>query len=403
MERPLPAGVLKMHSEGTVVNPTTTTAEAAASARRLNTPTFISNTFFGLDAERTLSSLYFPDTSQVVLYNQTGKYSDLSVMALAIGPNTLDTTHSTSEGTKNIETENVYMYPMDVQEEYWLKIMRTMKNFKDYDKFYLKSEGDTRIITGENCIATVTSDDFRTSRSIAVPHTHIMAFRNDSIEPHDNKPEVVPWLAEEQELTKLFAPTIVKRIQPALRDIPVLIQDADPKTYPDRTISETLELTPRDEAPFGYSFDLPMGIDSLKMWPIGTRVMASVMEAHHKAYTKVAKDIEQRLSKRLLEKGYAQFIPQPSYRLYMELVERDTDEHTNYKLGGDIVRVTVSPEFLSHAGIIEAASDAREGGLLLNRAPSNPQRIPVEVLEEAQQYAAQEFAKAGELQTVGNR
>ena len=65
------------------------------------------------------------------------------------------------------------------------------------------------------------------------------------------------------------------------------------------------------------------------------------------------------------------------------------------------MHVTISPEFLSHAGVMEAA------GIMLNRNEENPTRISNEIVKQAQQEAVDEIqmitlfeAKGGHYERV---
>lgn len=345
---PLPSGLLSIHSDGTGVISTlandTSTAQKVVNA--INTPLYQRETFYNPSHPNHLYSRTFPDKSMVVLYNQSAKYSEISALVIAHGPKTFD-----RGDNELVPVEYIYDYPETVQQSYWQALFGGMKSLQKNAPIE-----NMRFFIGENNISTYSTFDKRTSRSIGNPHAHIVGFIEEHIEPRSTKAsEQVQYLAEEQEFTKRLSTQITRRVHNKL-----------PKTLQDQLV-----ITPQDQPPFGYSFAIPYSVDEIVTNP---ETFTSLMTDHHKAYTTVAQQMEKVYAPKILAAGFKQFIPQPSYRLYLEEVDGQ-------------LYAAISPEYISHAGIIEARSYSRSP-LILDRNASYPKRFSDELIQCVQKDAA---------------
>lgn len=184
----------------------------------------------------------------------------------------------------------------------------------------------------ENCISTISTEEHRTSRSIALPHAQVFITDTEKLQPI---PEDMQGFRENLQLEQALwqKPRIINRF---LGKLQTEVQEelGRPLKEPEM---QTFQ-------PFGYSFSPSQSND--------IKEITEVMQAHHAAYTKAMGQYEGDFQ-RIQEKYGRAVIPQPSYRLY------------SYLENG-IFTVTVSPEVFSHSGVLEAA------GILPIRSIENP-------------------------------
>lgn len=342
---PLPSGILSVHSDGTGVISTVSYDNTYAKriVREINTHHYQQETFYSPQHPDHLYSHEFPDNSMVVLYNQSAKYSEISALVIAKGPETFS-----QKDNELVPVEYIYNFPKEVQQTYWQFLLGGMRSFQ---KSTQHIDG-MRIFIGENNISTYSSADNRTSRSIGNPHAHIVGFIKDHVEQKNVKTsEIVQYLKDEQKFTRKLSTHIARRVENRL------VKQRIPQ----------LHFTPQEQPPYGYSFSIPYSIDDIITNP---QAFSELMIAHHEAYTAISQQMEKVFAPKVFTAGYKQFIPQPSYRLYLEEMDKQ-------------LYAAISPEYLSHAGIIEAASYS----LILDRDPSNPKRIPDNIIRSVQQNA----------------
>jgi hypothetical protein len=335
MERPLPPGTLQMYAIGAVNSdvPREQTAERTA---RLNKSSFLEATFFDPNHASNLLNASSPDGSSLSLYDQSGKYGDFGLMVIAKGPRSFD--------EEDAITEVIYDYPSETQDAYWQFVLGSMTALRDNSPV----EG-MRVIASENCIREY-SGNHRTSRTIALPHIHVTGIVESNIQPETVfVPSLHEPLSREQRLTQKFGKHVADKVQRRLPD----------------EIQEQIQLSSRDVPPYGYSFVVGGSIEEMAKNPA---LFARIMQTHHQAYASVARPLEKLLRKKLPKNEGTTLIPSPSYRLYLE----DSNNR---------MHVTISPEFLSHAGSMEAA------GVLLDRRPTYPKRYNEEVGDKLQRLA----------------
>lgn len=340
-EQGLTPGTLHVKSKGTDLALTTNPlSEVHAVVKGTNTPEELVDRFYRPDHPDTVARREFDQGGNLRLHRPTGPYADLDIMVVAHAPHSLEIT---SDGL--VAVENIYRYPQEIQEAYWQYMLGTMLGFIN------KAPSNTRVIMGENCIATYSTDKLHTSRSVANPHAHVLGIDPGHIVPFENGTTIpTKWLAEEQELIQSHGDTLTEKVHTRL-----------PKD-----LKRKLHLKPRGDAPYGYSFQIQGNIQTMIENP---KAFSRLMREHHRALAPVLRAFEGEHKENLLRQGYEQVIPQPSYRLYLESEDGK-------------MFVTVSPEILSHAGILEAA------GVLLDRHPSHPRRISPQTIQEIEEEAS---------------
>jgi hypothetical protein len=326
MERKLPSGTYPVNGHG--INSAVSRSIVAEQTRGLNMK--LDAIFFDPEHQSSLVHKKIDGGGDSVLYNASGRYGDFGVMVISRGPE--------AKRKDPSQTEFIFEYPSNVQESHWTFVLSAMDAFAQSTT--IPDMPKMRIIASDNAIASYSNESHGTSRSVRYPHTHITGIVEENISAEKTHiPTLHPQLQLEQSLLEQFSPSVVKRMKISLED----------KNVP-------LNLEAKREAPFGYSFTIDGELDELAKNP---EAFTRIMRTHHEAYTDVVKPLEETLTTKLLEFGAEQVIPQPSYRLYME--------HADGKM-----HVTISPEFISHGGILEAAD------VILHRDPSNPVRYPEE-------------------------
>jgi hypothetical protein len=324
--------VSKMRARTEPINTSANIAEAARIAKTFSTPEYLSYAFFNSLHPDFLYKEVLPSGGKVSVCVPTSPYTEQSVLVVAAGPDSFN--HNP------VKTEAIYDYPADVQNAYWEKILTSL------DVFAYESSGQplSHAVAVENCIAVRTNDQVRTSRSIALPHAHILCINEASLENED-------W--------SLAHLTFEQRVLHNKRLMGVFLKELAKGT-------QLQDLTARAFAPYGYSFTL---------WQEGEKTprdkaVTQRLAKHHWAYAQTAQTAETELSARNASK----IIPQPSYRLYLSAE-------------GGAVRAIVSPEFLSPAGVMEAA------GIRLERNTAYPQRVPQENSDRVYRNLKRELTK----------
>lgn len=303
-----------MHADVAGINTNVDTRSAAEKIRALNHPENLERIFFG-DGANVLYTTQVDSGSRISIVVPSAPYSDESLMVVAAGP--------ASFGSETVETETVYDYPDDAQFAYWGFILDTLRALKDLPEL----EGGSTVIATENCMATVSNEEHRTSRSIALPHSQIFRVDHSKIQPGRS---TIDHLTQEQRI--LSSGQAVGRFTEHLDSF---LREHLPESLNPR-------LSPRTHEPFGYQ--LLLGVNK------ETEDVADVLFAHHFAYSRAIEG----MLKKLNERSKRKIKPQPSYRLY--LTYSDDDELT----------AIVSPQIVSHAGVVEAA------GIDLDRSPTHP-------------------------------
>jgi hypothetical protein len=339
----LPEGLLPMNGRG--FSGSSTREEVAVNTAAINTPTELTRRFFGQNNPETLLILPLSDGSEVRLHAPTGRYTPLATMVVAHGPE-----FDKLPPEETITTQNIYEYSENTQAAYWGMLIHGLEAYRDTldtDKY--------RIFAGGNWVAQHSNFDERTARTVGLPHDHLCAVRKKDIKPYiEGGVEAIEGLTEEKTITNRLLPHFLPRLERAL-----------PEDFP-------LRLETRTNLPYGYSFVIPADA--------GMATVAQLMKDHNTAYEAVANTIKTRHEKR-----GAEIHTQPSYQLYIELDEQG-DRH-----------VTISPSFLSAAGVLESA------GIQLKRNPYYEEQFTDAEVSGVQTAVAKGIQKrfASQYATIG--
>lgn len=304
-------GILRIHCEKPAINTNASPTEAARVADTYNSSEFLKRTFFGTTPD-ILQRFATPSSGEVTTMKPSGPYTEGAVMVIAHGPDSFNQEY--------VGTEQIYDYPADVQHAYWGSILTALK------KIQAKNPRQQAIAV-ENCISQRTSADKRTSRSVGLPHSQTLLLNPKHITPESWN---IPHLTREQKL--LNRSGSMYRFMSGVQ-------------HAAHTMDSPLQLEHRQQAPFGYEFTASEQ---------GSIVETTLnMAVHHEAYRQASTAAIAQLS----ERNQKNIIPQPSYRMYM-YIENDGS-----------IRTIISPEVLSHAGVLEAM------GIQLQRSVDTPRRI----------------------------
>lgn len=329
----LESGILKLHSSTVSVNPSADAKSAHEIVAAQNTAAYLRESFF-TETPNHIAHTELPSGGKVAVLFPTGPYADISILVIAAGPESL---------SRDLDqTEFIYDYPEDVQLEYWrstLTILNQLKQSSDPAKEI--------VLAVENSVAQRTNQAQRTSRSISLPHTQVLLLQPDQVEKTDWR---FTHLEREQRVLRFSA--ITKLIQQKLSEVT------------DQKLSSVLHsVVQQQKAPYGYSFSLPLTFNAADV--------SHIMKLHHQAYTAAANEALSTLK----DEHQSEIIAQPSYRVY---ISRESD----------FLQVIISPEFLSHAGVMEAA------GILLDRSSAHPQRVSPEKFAALRQEIVTALLKA---------
>lgn len=343
-----PRGRLSVFSSRHGFVNTQSKAEVAAAIARQNTPNFLQNAFFGKE-------------TQILQLNPKDKEGDVCIM-VPTSPYTEGTTmvvasdHSVPTGAEQngiVPTRKIYDYSDRIQEGYWTSILDSLRYYQDHIGSLFPS-GDRQpsgnIIAIENSMSAISDQRFRTPRSIALPHTHIVPINYAQIEPSTKQ---IWHLQLEQRIIASLAKSDYPPHEQIWDRLPPEIQ----KLFSEKIIAH---LVP----PYGYVFSVPKDISAAQF--------SRLMFAHDQAFCAVNTELIEHYAsykKRDVEGGLyrsnrdqerqAGFIPPGSYRVYIERVE-------------DSFVIRISPAFVSHAGAMESM------GIVLHRSPDNPRYLSEE-------------------------
>lgn len=294
-ERLLPRGKSLVPGKG-AINTNESSVIAAKRADLFNTPENLAS-FFDAQNKNVLFVTPLLDGYVVSEVIPTAPYTEEGVMVCAGNPEEL---------RSNVNTQSIYDLPKKVQEEYWRTVLANLVVFgEDSDRARF------RILATENTTPR-TSRKHRTSRTLDIPHVQINRFDRKNADQGGN---IVESLLLEQKI---------------LQDERRVYNFAE-------NVCKDLDLSPkaRQIEPYGYVLELP--IDEITAIP-KVSDFQRVMELHHEAYTREAKQ----LVRQLRDVNQKRIIPQPSYRTYIFFDEGK-------------LKIIISPEFISHAGVTEAA------------------------------------------------
>ena len=246
-----------------------------------------------------------------------------------------------------------YLAVPDLHRTYWRSILLGLAAMRELTK----EEPDRFIpLYVENVIRETTSGKVQTSRTGDYPHGQVIAVDREAIIPGGKK---FSHLEEEQ--------IILARRDGMVRFVGELKEEMS-RPYKFLGVDEfkpdlkDVQYGIKEKLPLGYFLEFPAFLDTQDSFRETVERTAEVAASNFIAYEKLSKRY-QSTTERLFSQ--IKIIPQPSYRMYVSL-------------GNGSLSLIYSPEFLSHAGVMEAA------GISLIRDQNVPRRYSKEEVEDFQ-------------------
>lgn len=269
-------------------------------------------------------STKLPGGYRINVSDPSGQYSDHAVMFTVGNPD-----HLLANADQEIPTHTLYDLPEEVQYHMWEQTLTVVRAYLEYFKRVYPGE-EVLVFLGENCICIRTCERARTSRTIVLPHHHVVPIRLRDID--QTTPVAFDHLTREQEAfrSKTFRPFV----------------DFVHKQLPTDVQKYIGPFTLHYGTPVGYTFTIPGNISN--------ELFTRCMNEHHKAFSTIAASLTKFVPHTLREHLS---IPMPSYRLYV-----------SYTKDGDI-QCNISIEALSACGVMESM------GVALKRSPDVPKRV----------------------------
>lgn len=301
-DRLLPKGKHEVHSQDGAINPTDNLRSAAEKADKVSVEEIESFFTTGNANHQVLIKIPLQDGNVVSEVSPSAPFAEGGVMVCAGNLGRI------REG-KNA-TQNIYDFPPDVQKTYWQLVLANLLVLHDLTA----DTAQYRIVATENTTPR-TSEEYRTSRTLPFPHIQINRFDVSEIQPGEVE---MPSLAVEQRIL---------RRKSAMQEFVYTLYEKMGQLISRPQI--------RQAEPYGYTLEFPITTDTALA---NIDLFQRVMQKHHNAYASQSQEILSGLR----ESNQRRVIPQPSYRTYV-FFDRGN------------LKTIISPEFLSHAGVTEAA------------------------------------------------
>lgn len=282
----------------------------------LNTPAHLIGEFFD---KKVNPNIIVADINRgTSIARNRAPYVDSSVLIVAGTPEVIDNENAKTS-LEQIPTYTIYNLDRNIQKNYWTDILHALNTYEEIVQETGES-GRYTVFAAENCLCERTHNGMRTSRSLGVPHAHVLKVDHNDIEKMPSFDANMQKVDEEQEelerIGQGLADNVFAHLPPNAQTMLTDVMEGD---------NEKLKIRKRLARPFGYTMSLNPGIS--------IDDFTDFMKAHHDAYAEIAEEFFN---------GKAQ-IPQPSYRLYI------------YREKEGNISLIISPEFSSNGGVMEAA------------------------------------------------
>jgi len=333
-----PRGILRLNSDKKVSNSRRVpTIESAARISLMNTPQELYERFVKIEPifrKNTAGGL-------VETLTPSTQYSAVSLMVVAI-PNEI-VGHINSGGHDRIETQNIFAYPDDSKQEYYLQ---TLCAIKAMEQARLGNDLVRGVMAYENTTLSVSTTESRVSRSLVLPHVQIVQshFPLKQAQGLYFPPGYAlesKWLQDENQYSEF-----VHTLSAELASVDDL---------------ENIEVLQRSDKPYGYTLMLSSTKDgSLSK---ESKRLSKLLIANDKALAQFLPEKTAGLSERSITgTNRKTIILQPTYRTYIYFVD-------------GLLRVTISPEILAPLGSLENL------GFEVSKGPDEPVRYSKEEIE----------------------
>ncbi len=330
----IPQGITLVRSSH-AVNSVDSQRTVAQETRRINTPQFITDTFFDTSKDSTLVIFKPTRETAVSVVIPSGPYTPDSVMIIAADQHIL-ASDSPLDPIDPSETAFIYDYDFETQYIYWQTVLTTLQFFQNGTYF-------------ENAAVEYSNEQHRTPRSIGVPHGQIGTFNNLQNLIRSTDPDLKDSRLAFEEAVVMENKYRNSSLTQGLISIHTQMKRQIPKRDSKNLRWSMYGRSEANTPPFGYQFELSGRYDG--------ETFANFMRTHHEIYESVATQLFQDHS--LIHPET--IVYQPTYRLYIQRDETIGD-------GGGLL-IVVSPNIVAPAGAMDAA------GHILNRAPENPVQV----------------------------
>jgi hypothetical protein len=293
----------------------------------------------------------FPNKGMVQIMIPASPYAYGGVMVVFAGNALLTAGHADLADLK-VPTETAFDLDPELRQEYYRQILASIRAEEDVS--LPRQDADGRVIACENTVLSISNEQHRLPRSIALPHMHIIK-SGDWINS-DITPSRPLGFDLEQRLSQNSALFVRFRDQwfvPALQRFGVL------------NAASTLSLELRSIAPYGFT--IVTGISRDEPLDQQAQKLSNVLYIHHEVSTEFAEHEVQRVDESRAKRREAfvrnagMILPklpsirstvplQPSYRTYL------------YYRNGELA-VTISPMLLTTLGAMEGMETEVNRGL----------------------------------------
>lgn len=354
-QRLLPPGRLTIHTQMTSpANAEWSKEDAAWTIAAMNTPEYLRGDLLNMGAVYR-KAIDRKGVCQIKI--PKSPYGPGGLMVIAADNRLFDPNNDKSM-TENgiVPTTTIYDYDVKLQKEYFRQTLAAMLAMEEFNLPDENPQQDTpRVLATENNMAIVSNESHRVPRSIGLPHLHV--FKAGSWIDTTATPKFPPHLRAEQRLLRRG-----DHLERFATDVSSTISDELGRLGGD------VQISLRDIEPFGYAITTP--ITRNQNLDDQAEILQKVMASHQKAYMEATGRHIDGVNKRRIEskkKSTAKagridstpmlieekIIPQPSMRTYLYFNNRG------------FLTCVISPEFISSAGVMEAA------GVILHRDATN--------------------------------
>ncbi len=325
----IPQGTLKVYSHVEGTSTTTMNRLAKASrAREQNTGEYLAKNL--LDTDSSLYSSRILGSGLVLAMEPINIYGYGDIMVVAATESVLNAI-SNSQGDQVVDTFNIFDCDDTLQTEYYRYLLATLRaqNKTPFPNQMSDKKPDAMIF--ENTAVSVSTDKHRMTRSIALPHAHIV--------------KVGDWIDQRENGRSTFVSRAENKL---LKDEMLfnMFRDFFESSIGQERVAYT-DIKHRSSPPYGYTISLPINWN--EEFYQQAKTLKDFMAMHHQVYSKFSDIILEQMnqnrsrnSQRAKKPIESQVIPQPSYRTYIYYLDEN-------------LMLTISPEAISTTGVIEGA------------------------------------------------
>jgi hypothetical protein len=350
-------GTIEVHFQAARGNDTQLNRiEAAALTRAANRVDVLKTNF--LDGITPIFRKRVGEDGIIQIMTPSSPYAYGGVMVVAASRSLLDADNATPD--KVVQTETAFDLTPEMRQEYYRQILSGIKAEEDT---LLPDRDNGKVIAYENTVPSISNENYRLPRTIALPHMHIVKggdWVNENIlplRPHGFSLE--QEIAQDERLLQKFR----NRWFNPYSSSQFMAE------------SEILSLKMRSRAPYGYTMTSKIARDSTL--EAQAEALSNLLVSHHAAYsdfaTQQAQTVDQARTQRRYEftKRVGIILPQlssvseklplqPSYRTYL------------YYTNG-FLNATISPIITTTLGAMEGMETAVNRGLHHEKAFTDQQ------------------------------